>query len=250
MFTGNAAHPRYPLVILWSPPRCRSTAFLRMMSARGDFSVVHEPFSHLKEFGVADVLGERLTNERDVIDTLFTCADRFPVFVKDTTDFHYPGVLEATDFLTCARHSIIVRHPREAIASHYRLNPDLSCEEVGFARVREIHDVAVSAGNPPVVVDADYLVDQPEVTVRAYCRALEIPFLPDALAWQAEVLQGWQKTLHWHTEVAESTGFARSAGSTKTMTEIENHPVLGDFYRHHLPHYQTLLSKRLPVQSL
>jgi len=34
-------------LMLWSVPRSRSTAFFRMMAERGDFSVVHEPFSYL-----------------------------------------------------------------------------------------------------------------------------------------------------------------------------------------------------------
>ena len=41
--------------MLWATPRSRSTAFFRMMAERGDFTVVHEPFSYLAEFGYADV---------------------------------------------------------------------------------------------------------------------------------------------------------------------------------------------------
>jgi hypothetical protein len=42
------------LLMLWSAPRSRSTAFFRMMAERGDFMMVHEPFSYLAEFGYAD----------------------------------------------------------------------------------------------------------------------------------------------------------------------------------------------------
>jgi hypothetical protein len=34
-----------PVLMLWSSPRSRSTAFFRMMAERGDFTAVHEPFS-------------------------------------------------------------------------------------------------------------------------------------------------------------------------------------------------------------
>jgi hypothetical protein len=50
------------LLMLWGTPRSRSTAFFRMMAERGDFTVVHEPFSYLAEFGYADVAGERVTS--------------------------------------------------------------------------------------------------------------------------------------------------------------------------------------------
>src|SRR5437763_104256 len=46
---------RFGIVALWSAPRCRSTAFLRMMVERGDFTVLHEPCSQLKNFGCAYV---------------------------------------------------------------------------------------------------------------------------------------------------------------------------------------------------
>src|SRR5688572_9967975 len=141
------------LLVLWSPPRCRSTAFLRMMAARGDYQVVHEPFSHLKDFGSADVAGVRCHDEAALMAALLELSARTPVFVKDTTDFHYPGLLAATGFLRAATHSVIVRHPREAIPSHHRLNPDLTCAEVGFERVREIYDAAAAAGRAPVVID-------------------------------------------------------------------------------------------------
>lgn len=49
------------LLMLWSAPRSRSTAFFRMMAERGDFTVVHEPFSYLAEFGYADVAGSPTT---------------------------------------------------------------------------------------------------------------------------------------------------------------------------------------------
>lgn len=236
---------RGPL-ILWSPPRCRSTAFLRMMAARGDFQVVHEPFSHLMDFGAADVAGVRCTDEQAVMTALLELSARTPVFVKDTTDFHYPGLLAAEEFLRAATHSIIIRHPREVIASHYRINPELTCEEVGFERVREIYQAAEKAGNPPVIIDADDLVDHPEATVRSYCTAVGIPLRLEALAWTPETLPQWQRTLRWHAEVAESTGFARSNGHT-AQVDAERHPRLATFYRHHLPHYEWLRDRRLSI---
>ncbi|WP_214327458.1 hypothetical protein [Nonomuraea sediminis] len=41
------------IIALWSAPRCRSTAFLRMMRQRRDCLVIREPFSHVADFGEA-----------------------------------------------------------------------------------------------------------------------------------------------------------------------------------------------------
>ena len=238
-------------LILWSPPRCRSTAFLRMMSARGDLEVVHEPFSHVTDFGAADVGGVRCTDEKAVMAALLELSASRRVFVKDTTDFHYPGLLADTDFLRAATHSVIIRDPREAIASHHRLNPDVTSEEIGFARVREIHDAAAAAGATPVVVDSDDLVDRPEATVRAFCDAVGIEFVADAMSWAPEELPAWQRAARWHAEVAQSTGFDRSSGAAGTTevdgVDVAEHPRLGAFHRDHLPHYEYLRQRRIPV---
>ena len=222
--------------MLWSAPRCRSTAFLRMMHERGDFLVLHEPF------GAADICGTLRTDEQSLIDTLLSMAERAAVFVKDTTDFYYPGVLRSERFLRDATHTFLIRHPREAIASHYLLNPNLTCDEVGFERLREIHDAVERAGNTPIVIDADDIVHDPRAAVFAYCRAVGIPFLPQALSWQPEVLAAWRRTLRWHADVAASTGIRPTE---PVQIEVEEHPLLRRHYRHHLPHYTRLWESRL-----
>ena len=60
----SAQTPRSTLA-LWSAPRSRSTAFERMMRARGDFTVLHEPFSHLANYGSTTVDDEVISSERN-----------------------------------------------------------------------------------------------------------------------------------------------------------------------------------------
>src|SRR4051794_7865440 len=103
-----------PVLALWSAPRCRSTAFARMMAERGDRVVVHEPFSQVVDFGEVKV-GDRVARtEHDVLAALRAMAADKPVFFKDTTDFHYPALLADQAFLAAATHTFIIRHPAEA----------------------------------------------------------------------------------------------------------------------------------------
>jgi hypothetical protein len=74
------------MLMLWSAPRSRSTAFYRMMIERGDFTAVHEPFSHVAVFGRADVGGRTLTTAPEVIAELRSLATTRQVFIKETTD--------------------------------------------------------------------------------------------------------------------------------------------------------------------
>lgn len=71
----------------------------RMMAERGDFTVPHEPFSYLAEFGYADVAGERVTSAAGLIGALSALGCRRRVFAKETTGRRYPEVLAEPQFL-------------------------------------------------------------------------------------------------------------------------------------------------------
>jgi hypothetical protein len=230
---------RIPVLALWSAPRCRSTAFARMMTERGDHAVVHEPFSRVVDFGEVEV-GDRIAyDEHDVLAQLRAMASRQPVFFKDTTDFHYPALLADEAFLAAATHTFIIRDPAEAIASHHALNPELGRDEIGFARLYEIFTaVQAVTGRTPVVIDSDDLIDRPAETVRAYCAAVGIPFRPEALSWQPGMRAEWRSTSKWHRATSETSGFTRSR--TDGAEKVEADPVLRAFRDHHQPYYEKL----------
>jgi hypothetical protein len=217
-----------------------------MMAERGDRLVVHEPFSHVADFGVAEVDGRVVRSERALIDALRELASRRPVFFKDTTDFHYPELVHDPSFLREAIHTFMIRDPEAAIASHYRLNPELGRDEIGFAWLHEIYAAVQDAtGADPVVVDGDDLVAAPEAIVEAYCARVGIPYVPEALQWKPQVLPSWERTARWHTSVSESSGFEppRADGAV----DVASHPRLGAYLRYHRPYYEKLHARRLRV---
>lgn len=227
------------MLALWSAPRCRSTAFARMMVERDDRVVVHEPFSRVVDFGEVEV-GDRVAHtEQDVLAALRAIAAERPVFFKDTTDFHYPALLADQAFLTAATHTFIVRHPAEAIASHHELNPNLGRDEIGFAWLHEIFTAVRDATRvTPVVIDSDDLLDRPAATVQAYCEAVGIPFVPDALSWKPGMRPEWQTTSRWHRSTSETSGFKR--GTSNGAETVAADPVLRAYRDYHLPYYEEL----------
>ncbi|NJP67077.1 sulfotransferase family protein [Streptomyces sp. ventii] len=235
---------RIPVLALWSAPRCRSTAFARMMAERGDHAVVHEPLSRVVDFGEVEV-GDRVAHdEQGVLAALRSLAASEPVFFKDTTDFHYPALLADEDFLASATHTFIVRDPAEAIASHHKLNPELGRDEIGFAWLYEIFAAVQSAtGTTPVVIDSDDLLDRPAETVRMYCEAVGIPFVPEALTWRPSMRSEWQSTSRWHRSTSRSAGFERGSGATVDIVEAD--PRLRAFRDHHMPYYEKLSAAAL-----
>jgi hypothetical protein len=68
----------------------------------GDFTMVHEPFSYLAEFGQADIAGERVTSAAGLISVLTSLGRDGRVFAKETTSRHYPEVLANRRFLAAA----------------------------------------------------------------------------------------------------------------------------------------------------
>lgn len=237
---------RHPIVALWSMPRSRSTAFFRMMAERGDFTVLHEPFSNRAEFGQVEVNGAKPHSEAELIAAIRLLAAKVPVFFKDTTDERYPDLLNDEDFLgRDAVHTFLIRHPAETIASYHALNPNVGLHQIGAAHLHEIHaQVAQLSGKPPIVIDAADIVTDPEGTVRAYCTALGIPFLPKALHWNPGERTEWTATARWHVEASTSTGFTPAPRNHDL--DVVTHPVLSGFLNHHLPYYEALSAHRLP----
>jgi hypothetical protein len=215
-----------------------------MMAERDDRVVVHEPFSRVVDFGAVTV-GDRVARtEQEVLAALRAIAAERPVFFKDTTDFHYPTLLADEAFLSAATHTFIIRDPAEAIASHHALNPDLDRDEIGFARLHEIFTaVQAATGSTPVVVDSDDLLDRPAETVRAYCSAVRIPFLPDALNWRPGMRSEWQTTSRWHKSTSETSGFTR--GTSDGADAVAADPVLRAYRDHHQPYYERLRAATL-----
>ncbi len=214
------------------------------MRERGDFTVLHEPFSHLTDYGSTTVDGQLITTEPELRAAL--CRTPGPAFLKDTTDFHYENVLTDREFLSGATHTFIIRHPREAIASHYALNPKLGRDEIGFSWLYEIFAAALDAtGVTPVVVDSDDLVRNPVGTIERYCDAVGIPFLPDALSWRPGMATGWERSERWHKDTSGSNTF--EPRPQRYDTSVDNSPLLADFLAHHLPYYERLREHRLKV---
>ncbi|MFG1914990.1 hypothetical protein [Micromonospora sp. NPDC048898] len=235
---------RIPVLALWSAPRCRSTAFLRMMTERGDHAVVHEPFSRVVDFGEVAV-GDRLAHsEQDVLAALRAMAAQGPVFFKDTTDFHYPALLSDEEFLATAAHTFIVRDPAEAIASHHALNPQLTRDEIGFARLHEIFAaVRAATGRTPIVIESGDLLRRPAETVRAYCAAVGIPFIADALSWEPGMRPEWRSTSRWHRSTSRTAGFTAGGSNRDAGSRVEAvaaDPVLRAYRDYHQPFYEKL----------
>lgn len=232
------------MLTLWSPPRCRSTAFWRMIAERHDFVCLHEPFCHLVNYGRTEVNGHTVHTEYELIAALSALAQTRPVFFKDCTPYAYPTVLADEVFLRRATHTFLIRDPREAIPSHYALSPEVTLNEIGFTHLHALYDAAQAAtGIEPIVLDAEDLVARPEAIVRAWCARVRIDYHPESLTWTPGDQLEWSDAGSWHADVRASAGLHHT---TRTYQDtVDNHPVLAAYLDHHLPYYHDLWRRRL-----
>lgn len=238
-------------IALWAHPRSLSTALERSFSERGDFTVFHEPFSYLYYVHEARApiphkhpSPDHPLSYRAIRGMLTDAATRGPVFHKDMCYHCADHVLADDDFLASRINTFLIRDPAEAILSHATIHPGLGWENLGYeALLRVFERVTALTGRAPVVVNADDIQRDPAGTLRAYCAAVGIPYLPSALSWRAGERTEWAAWREWHAEAANSTGIGRAQRSYATSFEAA--PRLARFLEDCLPIYRALDRHRL-----
>jgi Sulfotransferase domain len=213
--TGTArAGPTGPAtrIAMWSGPRTVSTALMRAWENRPDTVVADEPLyafyldrTGLDHPGRDAVIASQPTDWRVVLDRL--TGDPLPPgavisYAKHMTHHLLPEVDRAA--LAPLRHAHLVRDPRELLASYARVRAEPTLADLGLAQQVEIFE---TFGGP--VVDSRDLLTDPEGTLRALCRALDVPFDVGMLSWRAgprDTDGVWAP--YWYGSVYASTGFA------------------------------------------
>jgi hypothetical protein len=238
------------IIALWTHPRSISTAFERVMMERGDFQILHEPFSYLyyvhKDEATIDQQYVDPTHPTDytgIKALIETSAQNQSVFFKDMCAHGYEYLKDDDNFLQKMNNTFLIRDPAKAIASYYAMNPDVTKEEIGLAQLCGIFEKTAEFEDTPIVVDADDLEDNPEGIIKAYCQTLDIPFIPESLTWDAGHRSEWDIWEDWHTDAAQSTGIQKNV-ETFDVT-VENNDRLRAFYEDQLPYYERMYQERL-----
>lgn len=210
-------------IAMWSGPRNISTALMRSFENRPDCCVVDEPFYafYLQETGLdhpgrSEILNSQPTDARDVIKQLNQRPEGVcnVQYEKHMAHHFLPGMPD--DWLNVRRHCILLRDPRAVIASYVKSRPTVTLADIGVTQLLHLYEkITELQGTPPLVVDSDDLLRQPEAMLRAMCHHLGIEFSPAMLAWPAGkrdsdgVWAPW-----WYARVEASTGFEARAPFT------------------------------------
>ena len=246
----------HKIVALWAVPRSTSTAFEWMMRQRGDLDCLHEPFGEAwyqgedpfwPRFQPGDKTTPGLTLD-SVWDDIRARADKGPVFIKDFP--HYINHMWDADFLSRFTHAFLIRDPALTITSMHAKWPDFDAAEVGFPEQRALFDLLTALnGTPPPVIDSGDLLENPRKVVRAFCEAVDLPFLEEALSWEpgADTAQySWWDGGSFHANLKNSTGLTPQK---RKYVDIAEAPArVQHVYRRMKPHYDHLHRHRIMPQ--
>jgi len=243
----------HPIIALWAVPRSTSTAFEWMMRQRGDLDCLHEPFGEAwyqgedplwPRFQPGDKTTPNLSIE-SVWEAIKAKAENEPVFIKDFP--HYINHMWDEAFLSHFTHAFLIRNPTKTLTSLYARWPDFDELEVGNPEQRALFDlVSALNGKRPPVIDSDDLLEDPHGITAAFCDAVEIPFIPEALTWPAggdPSEHSWWDGGSFHANLAQSTGLTPQP---RKYIDLEDAPErVRRVYRRMMPHYQHLFDHRL-----
>jgi hypothetical protein len=227
-----------------------------MMKQRGDHQVVNEPFGPSAYYSAERIFffaspvapREEFRYGR-VLGTLLAQAQTGPLFVKDFALHVLPVADEA--FLSHFAHSFLIRDPAEAIPSFLSKLPQATVDEIGYEAQHTLFErVSRLLGRPPPVIDADDLLRDPEKVVRAYCAAVNIPFVPKSLSWEppgdSRDLEWWDGAA-WHEHLRTTRGFEAPSAKARRYANLDEDENLKKLYEASLPFYEKLRTYRIAI---
>jgi hypothetical protein len=211
---------------MWSGPRNLSTAMMRSFGSRTDTIVTDEPFygAYLKDSGADQpmrkaVIASMDCNWASIARTLSGPASA-PIWYQKHMAHHMVGPV-AYDDLSGFRHAFLIRDPARVIASYANKRVTVTLADLGFENLLAYFEREVDrlGHAPPVIDSADVLAD-PEGMLKLLCSALDIPWDPAMLRWEAgrRATDGiWAS--HWYERVEASTGFGPAEESGPAIAD-------------------------------
>ena len=240
-------------VILWSAPRCLSSAFERSVRELESVKVLYEP--HLGVFYPESLDSKYASCTYDSAEEKLTanydgCS---AVFVKEMAYF-IPKERLSKYMKLGFRHSILIRNPQKSIPSLWKVcATGYDLEKDTFLALCELYNCARSMGREVTVVDADDLLSNPEGIMRKYCAETGLTYDDKMLSWSPGVVEDWTENKgykDWNWNAMYSSGFNKMTTSKNeekaAPTEILPSAVQ-DEIENSMPYYELLFKHRMKL---
>jgi len=203
-------------IAMWSGPRNVSTALMRSFENRSDCFVSDEPlYSYfLHKTGHKHPLKDKIIKSGivDYNEIVKYITGPIPsskqIWYQKHMAHHILPKLD-TDWIKNMKNCILVRHPSDVILSYLKKNEINSIQQLGYLQQINIYEIlSKEIGTPPIIIDAQDLLQEPRKMLIKICEKLRIKFDEKMLSWP----KGPRKTdgiwgQHWYKQVEFSTGF-------------------------------------------
>jgi hypothetical protein len=206
-------------------------------AARGDFTVMDEPFygAYLAATGAEhpmrrEILGHHETDPEKVAASCVALVSTPHLYMKHMPHHMVPGfpINWAKDCVNIH----LIRHPVRVIASYSAKREEPSLDDIGYVQQARLFG---QIGG--LVIDSTDIRADPERMLRALCDGISLPFDPAMLHWPAGPRPEdgiWAR--HWYGAVHRSTGFAGAEGDMPKLDARGT--ALAD---EAMPYYETLV---------
>ena len=207
---------------LISSPRNISTGLMYSFAQRDDTIVMDEPFyafylllSGANHPGRAEVIRSQPNREEDVKKEIFSLQPKPVVFIKNMS--HHLEVMDES-FLDDVVNVFFIRNPRQIIASYAEVIENPTMRDIGVEYQFNLWQRLMKKNLDPIVLDAGYLLENPESVLTQLCKRVGIPFQKTMLRWSTgpKSYDGvWAP--YWYGNVHRSTGFEKQPTSNRIL---------------------------------
>lgn len=225
-----------------SGPRNISTALMYSFSQHTRVKVVDEPFyayyllkTGINHPGREEIISSMETDPQKIVDQIYNLKEKHDVIFLKNMAHHHLGV--DWIYLRDLKNVFLIRDPKDIITSYTRVIRKPNLQDIGLKEEFELLEYVVKHGSyPPIVIDSNITLGEPEIQIRKLCLKLNLEFEPGMLNWKPNQLQEdgiWAK--YWYKNVHESTAFMKQ--------QVEECPLPEQYqqlYQSALPYYEKL----------
>jgi len=223
------------------------------MRERGDFECLHEPFMYhyylnhkYREMPYFEPKQDHPVTYDDVRDMIVDKAQLSPVFFKDMAYYIDSDIITDAKFCKSVTHCFLIRSPRAAIASYYKLDKEVTLPEIGIESQWRVYNHLVSSGIKPVVIQAENIRKDPRDACESWWDTIDIVSKDSAFEWSEKPPEDWQQVKGWHQKSMQSTSIhpwtqADAKNETDRFeTAASVAPHLRSYLDHHGVFYERL----------
>ena len=217
------------------------------MRERGDLTVLQEPFMYhnyltTKDRKFPDFGPEpgHPTTHSETRAMILRKIKGGPVFFEVMAFYVDDALPMDAEFAGQMTHAFLLRDPNDAALSYVRRDTAFTRTELGHEAQVRLYHALVAQGHEPLVVTADQLRTDPEVTLHRYWTYAGLSFADNAFACDNRGSTGWQAVQGWHGKALQSDAIQNpDQGNAATDLAALDEPYV-DHAACHAPFYEEM----------